>query len=160
MLAKSAFMALGLALSAGGGVFALGAASPIVLGVIALGAAAVGLMALLDHFKLDSKGQKEPLHRGGGTEHANRVWVAGHGPRGSGGHYEDQTVAASIPTYIAHPMSGGRNQIHTTINLDGKAIAKVVTDVQTKNMRSSGSAGGSSFDPTRAVPTAAVNYAR
>lgn len=164
MLMSSAFSALGLALSVVGGsagALALGAASPIIAGIAAFGAAVAGIAWIFDHFKPDSKGSSPVPHRGSGAgDHPGRVWIAGHGPRGSGGHYEDQTVAASIPTYVAHPMSGGRNQIHTTINLDGKAIAKVVTDVQARDMRRASMSNGSTYDQTRTVPTAALNHAR
>ena len=165
MLMSSAFSALGLALSVvggGAGALALGAASPIIAGIAAFGAAVAGIAWIFDHFKPDSKDGGSGIHRGGGTGHAGQVWIPGHARGGVGGHWENQGAdSTATSTFIKHPMSGGRTQVHATIVMpDGKVLAKVVSDAQSKDMRMAGSAGGSSFDPTRAVPTAAVNYAR
>ncbi len=138
MLASAAFQGLGLALGAIsgiGGIFALGAASPIILGVAALGVALWGVSKLLPGIQSKNDGK----------EHAGEHWVPGHGRSGAGGYWAKDSEAA--PTNYVRPSAPGRQHMinNTIVMPNGRVLANVVTE-QISNDARRPSASGTRFD--------------
>lgn len=133
-----------------GGVLALGAASPIVLGIGALGAALAGMSWLLDFLKPESK-DKMPaaaIPRSNGSP-AEQEWVPGTGRGGVGGHWElkKSILPGTGPSNFIRGSSPMRQQaINNTIVMpDGRVLAKVVSEVQSRQMALPPT-GGRTFD--------------